>query len=122
MLFRRSILMLIAVCTMMSLAALAADKEKKYSVATVQSVERVPAPNSNYGSERGVMADVDTYRITTELDGKKYVVEYQTLGDPQRDVSWLVGKKYEAYVEGRTMVLRSQAGRVMTLPIVSSGP
>jgi len=120
MLFRRSMLMLIAVCTLMSLAALATDKEKKYSVATVPSVEKVPGTKTDHGTDQGLMADVDTYRITTELDGKQYVVEYQALGDAQHDLNWLSGKKYEAYVAGRTMNLKSQAGRLMKLPIVSS--
>jgi len=121
MLFQRSVLMLIAVCTMMSLAALAADQEKKYSVATVKSVEKVPATTKvSGGTDQPLMAHVDIYRIATELDGKKYVVEYETWGDPEHDLNWLVGKKYEAYAQGRTMYIKSTTGRQMRLPIVSS--
>ena len=54
-----SMVLFITVCVMTTLVLFAADTEKKYSVATIQSVEKISPPAKMQGSDPPLAADAE---------------------------------------------------------------
>ena len=119
----RPTLMLITLCTLMSLAASAAGKQNQYSVATVESVEKGAGYEhaATHGC-RGLMAGLTRTLPRPILAARN--TWWSMKHGPMRSTicNGSSGKTYDAYVQGNAMYVKSQSGRALRKPdLVGSG-
>ena len=65
-----------------------------YHAGKITKVEKQESRTSSGGTDAPVKAEVDTYRISIQIDDKVYLCQYKA--DTESDLSWVEGKDVQA--------------------------
>jgi len=111
----------IVVVTLVSLTLLLAFSfaaDPIYQAGKIVKVEKQASRPTSGGTDASLKAEVDTYRISIQLDDKIYVCQYKA--DSESNLTWVEGKDVQARVKGKTIFVKKANGKEAKGSIVST--